>query len=193
MTRTGPPIAAVMRRLAETPGDFLGEPRLGNHGTVRLNALINDVLAPLGAGNDALILNFGPSQPASRRNACKLAMIAAWLLADEWLLAEPPSRDQLADFLLNAVPELAAQAKAETYVAEDDRREELVRTMFARLDFLPEGETEAQATDRLSKVSATERARLIAASRAAEARAREVREALARKKAQESADKWTRE
>ncbi len=65
--------------------------------------------------------------------------------------------------------------------------------VLARLDYRPAGETIAQATDRLSGISGTERRHLIEASRAAEQRARELREALARKAAEESADKWSRE
>mgnify|MGYP003580705592 CR=1 FL=1 len=76
---------------------------------------------------------------------------------------------------------------------EPERREELVRTTVARLGLQPDGETAAQAADRLASVSGVERRRLLQASRAAEARARAIREALARKAAEESADKWTRE
>jgi len=57
----------------------------------------------------------------------------------------------------------------------------------------PAGETAAQAQDRLAAVSSGERLRVIEAARLAEERAREIREALARKAAQEAADKWTRE
>jgi len=61
------------------------------------------------------------------------------------------------------------------------------------LDYRPEGESEAQAKDRLSALSSTERQRLLDESRDAEKRAREIRQALARKAAEQSADKWTRE
>jgi hypothetical protein len=74
-----------------------------------------------------------------------------------------------------------------------ERREELARLTLARLGLRPEGESEAEATDRLSALSATERYRLVQASREAEARARKVRKALMRKQAKEAADKWTRE
>lgn len=194
MNRIGPPLPALTRRLTEIPSDFLGEPRLGSRGTIAADALLNDVLTLLGAGNEPKVLEaFGPTQPAARRNACKLGLIAAWALADEWLTAERPERGALADFLLSALPELAAQSRSDAYVLEPDRREEFARTLLARLGFRPDGETVEQATDRLSMISASERARLLKASRAAEERAREVREALARKAAQESADKWTRD
>ena len=64
---------------------------------------------------------------------------------------------------------------------------------LARLGCRPGGETLAQAQDRLTRISSTERNRVMLAARAAEERARAVREALARKAAQESADKYTRE
>jgi hypothetical protein len=81
----------------------------------------------------------------------------------------------------------------EKFVTDPERREELARFSLARLGFRPQGETRAQAEDRLSSLSAAERARVLTAARAAEERARAVREALARKAAEESADKYTRE
>jgi len=57
----------------------------------------------------------------------------------------------------------------------------------------PAGESRNVAEDRWLAVSSRERTRLAAASRAAEERARQIREALARKAAEESADKWSRE
>jgi hypothetical protein len=194
MNKIGPPLPAITRRIAETPSDFLGEPRLGRHGAVAVDAVLGDVLRALGVAiAPTLVASFASDQPATQRNRLKLGAITAWLLADEWLRTAPPSSSELADFLLAALPELAEQASAESYVTEADRREELARTMLARFDLRPESESPEQARDRLSIISATERARLIAASRQAEQRAREVREALARKAAQESADKWTRE
>ncbi len=194
MNKIGPPLPAITRRISETPADFLGEPCLGGGGSVAVAALLGDVFHELGLETPLAVLSaFVPDQPVTQRNRCKLGAIAAWLLADDWLRAARPSPDEVTDFVLSALPELAAQTNAEAYVSEADRREELARTMLARFDFRPEGETPEQARDRLSMISAAERSRLLEASRAAEARAREVREALARKAAQESADKWTRE
>jgi len=69
----------------------------------------------------------------------------------------------------------------------------MIRFALARLDLRPSGETLTQAQDRLTTLSSIERNRVLAASRAAEQRTRDIREALARKAAQESADKYTRE
>ena len=92
-------------------------------------------------------------------------------------------------------------AAARAVIADDDRVDalylqifgELLRLMLADLDRRPAGETPAQAQDRLSSISSLERARVLEAARAAEARAQEIREALRRKAAQEGADKWARE
>ena len=89
--------------------------------------------------------------------------------------------------------DLAPHAPAKSFHTDPERREELARTMLARLDLRPEGEREAQARDRLLSVSAAERKRLVEATRGAVERVRAIREALARKAAEESADKMWRE
>jgi len=195
MERSGPPLPAILRRLAETPADFLAEPRIGRHGTIVVAALLADVLHERDlAAEPRLLARYGSDRGDPQdRNLFRLAMVAAWLIADQWLARDKPTQDDVAEFLLTSLPELAAQVRADLYVTDPDRREELARTFFARLGFRPDGESPEEAADRLSMISAAERSRLLAASRAAEERAREVREALARKAAQESADKWTRE
>jgi hypothetical protein len=88
---------------------------------------------------------------------------------------------------------LGAQVASRKFVTDPDRREELARFSLARLGYRPAGETVPQAQDRMTSLSSAERARVLQASRAAEERARSIREALARKAAEESADKFTRE
>jgi hypothetical protein len=194
MQRIGPPLEILLRRLVETPSDFLDEPRIGSAGTVHVAALVNDVLAMLGGRAPAAALAcFGSRDVRADRNRLALAMIAAWLLAHEWFAGAALDRDAVLRVLDVDVRELAAATPAQKFVSDPDRREELARLVLARLGCRPEGETIAQATDRLSGLSGTERRRLLEASRAAEKRAREIREALAKKAAEESADKWTRE
>jgi len=191
---TGPALAKLTRRLAETPAEFLGEPRIGDTGTVVAAALVHDLLAGFGVPADGGSLRrFGSRDRRADRNRLALVAILVWLLADDWFAASPPASDRLLRLLDETANDLAQAAPAHSFTTDEERREELARTALASLDLLPEGETVAQATDRLSAVSATERQRLLRASRAAEERARAVREALIRKAAEESADKWTRE
>lgn len=194
MNHPGPELEALTRRLADTPQDFMDEPRVAGVGRVCVPALVND-LAGMHGGQVALesLDGFEGRVARSDRNRLAVAMIGAWLLADPWFLAQRLDPRALVQTLAEVAAEMAAATPAHRFTADAERREELARTMLARLGFRPSGETPAEANDRLTAISATERRRLLEASRAAEQRAREIREALARKAAAESADKWTRE
>lgn len=194
MQREGPLLETLTRRLAETPPDFLDEPRIGERGSVAVPALVHDLLWMHGAGASREALQrFASSDAHSDRNRLVLVQIGCWLLADDWFLRAGCRGDALLARLDGDLAELAAAAPAAHFVLDPDRREELARVLLAHLGYRPAGETAAQASDRLSRISGTERQRLLAASRAAEERARAIREALAKKAAEESADKWTRE
>jgi hypothetical protein len=194
MKREGPPLEALLRRLAETPADFLAEPRIGKQGSVHVAAVVGDLVALLGGEPraDALAgLTAGDARRERGRQA--VALLLAWLYSDDWFKAAHPDPDALVRALAACAEELGEHRSVRSFVDDPDRREELARTALARLDLRPAGETLAQAQDRLVSISAAERARVVRASREAEQRARVVRAALARKAAEESADKWTRE
>lgn len=194
MERVGPTLETLIRRLVDIPPDFLDEPRIGRSGQVAVNALVNDLLHLHGRrGTSAALVRFRSDNTRVDRNRLALTMIAVWLLADEWFLAQSVPQDALLKVLDAAVTEMAEEAPAHQFTHDPDRREELVRVVLARLNYRPAGESLAQASDRLSSLSGTERRRLVEASRAAEQRARAIRERLAKKAAEESADKWTRE
>lgn len=189
----GPPLERLTRRLIDTPREFLDPPRVGRGGQVAVAALVVDLLALHGARATAREL--APFRPESGGTAdfLTLVAVATWWLADDALRAVPLPTARLLPLLVGAVGDLAREAPALRYVEQPDRREEFARVLLDRLGLRPEGETAAQAQDRLASVSSLERRRLLEASRAAEERARAIREALARKAAEESADKWTRE
>lgn len=189
----GPPLERLTRRLAETPEEFLAEPRIGRAGAVVTAALVGDLLQALGLSVTAGELRPFAGGGGPDRDRLILVAITVWLLADDWVAAAAPTRAALLDLFGPCLADLAAAARVDLFVSDADRREELARTTLAALALTPEGETAAQAADRLSAVSAVERRRLLRASREAEARARAVREALIRKAAEESADKYTRE
>lgn len=189
----GPPLERVMRRLAETPEDFMAEPRIGETGQVVTAALVGDLFHALGHQIAAADLKGFASASDMDRNRLMLVAVTVWLLADDWVATAAPDRTALAGLLRERITDLAGAGKADAFVSDAERREELARTVLAALGLVPAGETEAQANDRLSAVSAAERRRLLRASRDAEERARAIREALVRKAAEESADKYTRE
>jgi len=194
MQNIGPSLEILIRRLVDIPPDFLDEPKIGNQGQVVVAALVNDLLRWFGARpSDLILARFRSSNTGIDRNRLALVMIVVWLLADEWFIAAGIPQHLLVKLLDETPADLASTTPAHKFVTDPDRREELARTVLARLNFRPKDETLAQATDRLSSISGSERKRLLEASRAAEHRARAIREALAKKAAEESADKWTRE
>jgi hypothetical protein len=194
MKNTGPILEVLTHRLAETPIEFLAEPAIGGSAGVAVAALVNDLLYRQGARAPIEVLRrFDGQSAALDRNRLAVVMITTWLMAHEWFVAAKPAQADVVALLSDALSELAAATPAHKFVSDPDRREELARIVLARLDYRPADESLAQASDRLSSISGSERRRLLAASRAAEERARDIRAALARKAAEESADKWTRE
>jgi hypothetical protein len=194
MKPAGPAIETLLRRLVDVPADFLDEPRLASGGRVHVAALVNDLLRLHGQPGEAPTLaRFDTHQRQGERNRLALVMIVVWLLADEWFVRQRLALQELVSVLDASVTELAAASPAHRFTSDPDRREELVRSVLSQLGWCPAGETGQQAADRLAALSSVERRRLMEASRSAQERARAVREALVRKAAEESADKWTRE
>lgn len=118
------------------------------------------------------------------------------LYADVSFLKQQLDSKKLVKALEEKSKELFASVKSgknAIYIEDVDRREELIRVALAAVDLRPEGETQVQADDRLLMVSSFERKRVMEAAKAAEERAAQVREALARKAAQEAANKMSRE
>lgn len=194
MKHEGPPLEALVRRLAETPRDFLTEPRVGRSGRIVVAAVAADLCRMLGsAPEERELRSLVGTRPKRDRNRLAVALLLCWLLSDDWFRASAPQKAALLSLLLSGSEELAEHTPSRKFVEDPERREELARFALARLDLRPLGETVAQAEDRLTSLSAAERARVMRAARVAEERARKIREALARKAAEESADKWTRE
>jgi hypothetical protein len=194
MQREGPVLERLIHRLADAPEDFLGEPRIARSGKVHVAAVVHDLCRLLGHAPTSLELQpFTGSDVKGDRNALAVTLLLAWLLADECFTQNPPERAALLALLGEGARELASGTASAKFVSDPERREELSRFALARLGQRPAGETQAQAEDRLTSLSAVERARVLRAAKAAEARARRIREELARKAAEESADKWSRD
>lgn len=194
MEREGPMLESLTRRLAETPGDFLAEPRIGRSGQIHVAAVVGDLLSLLGDSPGKFPLGRYAGNDARRdRNWLAVTLLLCWLLTDEWFRQAKPKTSEVLRLLETEAAELAEQVASKRFVTDPDRREELARLTLARLGFRPAGETVAQAQDRLTTLNSAERTRVMQASRAAEERARQIRKALVKKAAEESADKFTRE
>ena len=194
MKKEGPALEILTRRIAETPPEFLLSPRIGALGEVHLPAVVHDVLKMKGFAVAAPELApFAGRDPKTDRARLSISLLICWLIAEESLKPAPQDLPGLMTLLRDDATDLAAHGGAARIVQDAERREELARLALARLELRPAGESQAQAQDRLTTLSSAERARVLKASRAAEERARAIREALVRKAAEESADKYTRE
>jgi hypothetical protein len=211
MSAPGPLLEHLMRRLAETPPELLGEPAIGAAAGVETGAVAGDVLRGLGLLNPHArwLAGLHPDKAdKAQRNFLRVMLVASWLLADPWFRGRTEFASVAASaqnwLYGRAIADLAALASADAFVTNDERREELARLCLKALEFVPHGENETQAQDRLESISSVERKRMIDASRQVqeearkrraveEERERKVREEMARKAAEEAAAKGTRE
>jgi hypothetical protein len=194
MHKEGPSLEQVLQRIAATPPDFLAEPRIGKKGDVHVLAVARDLLANKGHAIDlAKLISLTGRAAKQDRNRLSIALLMTWLLADDSLVVETADIDAVLALLSDDARQLATYTNAQQLFEDAERREELARLTLSKLGMRPAGETITQAQDRFTSISSLERARILTASREAEARARAIREQLAKKAAEESANKWTRE
>ena len=193
MQHAGPPLESLTRRLLDTPPEFLAEPKIGSRGVVHVDALLGDVTTMLGERAPAGELRRFADPVGGARNRLALAQLAAWVCADAWFRGAGIAPVRLIRAIDAAATALSSHAPAASFLADGDRREELVRTLLAALDHRPADESIEQAQDRLANVSSSQRQIAVSAARGMAERARKIREALARKAAEESADKMWRE
>lgn len=195
MNTEGPPLDALLHRLAECPAEFLCPPRVGGAGVIQVDAVVSDLLGLIGGKplDDAAArrLTHPPKPPGA--NGPALALVACWLLADPWFAGRHTLAGAARRLLTGRLNDLAALVPAANLVGDPDRREELVRRCLKELGLRPWGETEAVAADRLTALDSAERRRVAQAAAKAEARARAVREALAREAAKAAAASYTGE
>ncbi|MEW5723116.1 MAG: hypothetical protein AB1896_08420 [Thermodesulfobacteriota bacterium] len=190
MKKQGPLLERLTHRLAECPGEFLDKPRIGQEGKIFVDAVVSDLLLDLGGftlgDEDAGALAGGGR---NRFSALRLVLVASWLFYDEWFRQARAYAAPVREFLQTGLGGLADLVAADLFVTDPDRREELARLCLAALDLRPEGETEAQAADRLKTLGSVERAKVVAATRRAEEAARKLRREIEKERAREAAAK----
>lgn len=202
MTRAGPSLVRLQHRLSDAPKSLWHNDN--KQGQWPLPALVHDLL-----WHYKLDVSAEDLTPFRGKRAhhpwYATSQLVAWLIMDSAFImhlhneshidinSRTDTKNRVLSSLTLTAEALHAGGRLSQYIEDIDRREEFIRMVLDCLDLRPEGETQTQAQDRLTSISSAERLKLIAASRAAEERARQVREALARKAAEEAADKWTRE
>ncbi len=187
MSPTGPPLDGLLHRLADCPPDFLLGP-----GEIDVTALACDHFRALGVAIPDPQERGAVAALSSETQ--RLLPIVLWLLRDAWFVARPSLAEATLRLLQSdSLAKLAKLVRPEAIINDADRREELVRLCLNGLGLAPEGESAEQAADRLSTLDSVQRKRVIRETRKAEARAREIREAMARRRAEEAAARYSRE
>jgi len=200
MSSEGPILESLMRRMAECPPEFLLPPRVhdqtsgGVGGSIDVAAIVCDLLRSLNAPLplDA-VERFGAAPTPARINRLRLIALASWLLHDDWFRQRPSLGVPVSNLLARELDALAMVVNAADLATDADRREELIRVCLKSLGLRPLGETSAQAADRLATFDSSERQRIMRQTRDAEARAREIREQMARKAAEAAAARYSPE
>lgn len=119
--------------------------------------------------------------------------IAVWFFSiPEITLAQIPLHC-IQSFLFEQLFDLSAYVKYKTWLEDEDRTEEFVRTALMICEILPEGETLEEAMDRLESISILKRNKVLSRSKEAFERVMEIRKKMAEKKAREAANVYGRE
>ncbi|MCE9581809.1 MAG: hypothetical protein K8T20_04750 [Planctomycetes bacterium] len=187
-----PPLAEFLRWIAEMPAVFRGEPAFGSGSGVRVRAVVSDVMeTALGERPDAGLLQ--PFSPASSSPADRNRL--RWVLAACHLLWHPALRERslsaagITRFLVQDMSALAAVAPFESLVADEERREELLRRALDATALRLPGESANDAADRMTQVDSIERRKLLAEAAEKQKRSKKLAEEIRRKAAEEAASK----
>jgi hypothetical protein len=199
MSPVTPPVAPLadwLRWIAEMPAPFRAAPS-AHGGPTHVRAVVADLFetlfgaAPAPALLGACAPGAGPVPGEQRR--------LGWMLAACHALWHPSLRGGGADragverLLVQEMAAMAAVAPVDALDRDEERREELARRVVRAAGRSFPGEAAREAEDRLRQVDGVERHRVLVAAAQRERRAREVRDAMARKAAEEAAAKVSRE
>jgi hypothetical protein len=191
MNQEGPQLEALLHRLSECPVEFLQVSAKQAAERVDSVAIACDHLRSIQGAPPPELAGQNFRKLCIGLPHASLVAVVCWLLNDPWFLDKPQLVPAMWRLLLSdELTQLNILVKAEQFVRDPDRREELVRVCLKALSLRPRGETEFQAADRLATLDSAERRGVLRATAAAERRARQVREAMAKARAQEAASRY---
>ena len=197
MLAEGPSLESLVRRLAECPSEFV-ETCTTSTGSKQLTAIVADHFRSLSgftwnADRFALLSAYDCSSRDKTKHLrwWGVVSIATWLVHDRYFLERPELGELSLSWLLSdPLRQLAQLVRPNQFIEDPDRREELARLCLDAHQLRPAGEDPKQAADRLATLDSVSRQRILQETAEAERRAREVREAMARQRAMESASRY---
>ena len=190
----GPLLEHLTARMADTPPEFLMEPRVQAEGAIPVEAVVSDLLIDLGGRMlpaDAIPHLQGSDEKDRLR--LRFVLLGAWLLRDPAFTSARRHAPAAFAALRAVSQDLAGRFDPALIVTDPDRREEFVRLLLRGLDLRPAGEDDARALDRLQAISSAERERVVKETREKLEKARKIAEELKKKEAEEAAARTYRE
>jgi len=197
----GPVLQDLMQRISKIPDTFflpIAESIYSTSKSEEINipAVISDLIFDLSGEIPSVysLSDFMLKHNEDNSNFLRLITICVYLFSDAWFSKAGGYANGVFKFLRNRqIQRLAEIINYKEFINDMERREELVRLCLDSLNLFPQGENRVIAKDRLTTLDSIERKRIIEKSRKAQERSRQLREAMARKKAQEAASKMSRE
>ncbi|UZE94798.1 hypothetical protein [Alkalimarinus alittae] len=183
----GPDINVLHHRLTDFPEEWMSA-ELPHY----FSAIIHDVVFAHCENIHASELAVF-RRPQQQCEWYRMSLLVAYFLADESFDSFTFTSNTLILLLEATAKALAEAGQNNVYINDVDRREEFIRVVLDALGLFPKGENSTVADDRLQAVSSQARLNVLRAAKAAEKRSNDLRVALAKQKARESADKMTRE
>ncbi|TGL20003.1 hypothetical protein EHQ46_11465 [Leptospira yanagawae] len=130
----------------------------------------------------------------TNQNLKALHIILANLLYDKESQIPDFSKDSLFEYLTNTLQILCELVpNYNTWTTDAERAEELIRSLFHSLGFLPENETKEYFRDRYLSIDSRERIRILDETKKAQERAKEILRQMKLKEEEEAASKYNRE
>jgi len=191
-----PPLPEWLHWIAEMPHAFRALPEEFEGGSVCVHAVVCDLFETLFGtpAEPAIVSACRPNDTGKRElNRMRWILAACHVLWHPHLRASPGEKVAIERLLVQELAGLAAVAPIDLLFQEEERREELARRVLRASNRRVPLESEKEAEDRLRQLDSVERYRVLAAAVERERRAREVREAMARKAVEEAAAKVSRE
>lgn len=207
MKNPGPPLEAMMDRLTAIPEEFFKyaeNPRSSESG-IYLPALVNDMLQDNGGApvsDDEILQHLTvyadkkyPDRSGKNPNYPGLLSILCYIFEDVFFTGKKNGAELIRQFLLSQeLIELSNSVEsADEFITDPDRREEICRRTLDALNYCPQGENEKDSADRLLTLDSVERKKILAKTNEAQFRAKQLREAMMQKEAEEAASKMSRE
>jgi len=183
-----PPLAVLLRHVAEMPAVFRGD--------ADVRAVVGDLIETLcrGLAPERTLAAFDAAgATAAETNRLRWVLAACHLLWHPAFRAAGASRESVERLLVQDLATLAGIVSVDELDRDEERREELIRRALRALSATLPGESSNEGEDRFRQVDSVERRRVLVAAAERERRAREVREAMAKKAAEEAAAKVSRE